>query len=609
MEYTHSSPLPNFPVEGLMPTEDTQASSFIKKYPHYDGRGTVVAILDTGVDPAAAGMQVNTVGQSKIIDIVDCTNSGDIQLSEEKPIQKGVDEKGTQYRFVIGCRGHKLILDSCWTIPSDKVRTGTKRLFDLTPSELTTRIQNERKEAFMKKHDKLVHKILAEIDKISKTSQGEEISESDKKRKTELQNQLEALKTLKDTYEDYGPEYNVIVFHDGEHYNASVDTTLKNDFTGLPTLKDYKIDNRYAMLDESNLFNFTVKFYDNGKLLSIVTVAGSHGTHVAGITAGYHPEDPSMNGVAPGARIVSLKIGDHRLGSLEVGAGLTRALNSMIENEVDLANMSYGEATTAPNQGFWINLLQRISIQRYNCIFVSSAGNEGPGLSTLGAPGGITEDVIGVGAFVGHQQMNANYFMLKNVKETSYTWSSLGPTYDGVQGVAIYGPGSAVASYPQYTLKKYEMINGTSMSSPNVCGCLALVVSGMKQCQIKVTPYKVKRAVVTTGKNVYDILEAGFIQTEKAWNYLVENRDYADLDISYTSYILSRNNNRGLYYREINESSRLNIEDISVTPKFLSSPHSDSDGKEGERAREVIRRQQFNYDRKLVLIATKSWIK
>lgn len=359
-------------------------------------------------------------------------------------------------------------------------------------------------------------------------------------------------------------------------------------------LQEYNISQKHATFGHQDQLNYAVHVYDEGKVLSIVTVAGSHGTHVAGIVSANYADTPDLNGCAPGAQIVSLKIGDTRLGSMETGQAFTRAVIEIVRHKVDIINISYGEDASLPDKGRIIELLRDVLTRDHGVVVVSSAGNAGPALTTSGSPGATSSNVIGVGAWVSSAMMQAAYSLLNPVDENIFTWSSRGPTADGARGMSVYAPGGAITSVANYELEKSRLMNGTSMSSPNACGGISLVLSALKAQNLPYTPYGIRKAVEYTGMDIKGSEGPGLLQVDKAYEYLISYKDVTDLGIAFEVKVPHNGKQqRGIYLRDPIETSKIQRYKANVTPKFKE-----------EQTTEAVA-----LDLKLALVSTASWVR
>jgi hypothetical protein len=181
---------------GAMPKEEIGATRFLGQNPHCDGRGVVVAIFDTGVDPGAAGLQVTTDGKPKIIDVLDCTGSGDVDTSYTTTAEDG---------YVQGLSGRRLKLNPSWSNPSGVWHLGLKHAFELFPGMLVSRIKDKRAKRWKEHQDTCLMEAsaaLAAFDKANPTAS--KLTEDQKKLRAELEARLAYLKDLEKGFEDFG---------------------------------------------------------------------------------------------------------------------------------------------------------------------------------------------------------------------------------------------------------------------------------------------------------------------------------------------------------------------------------------------------------------------
>ncbi|XP_059629254.1 tripeptidyl-peptidase 2 isoform X2 [Cornus florida] len=560
-------------LASLMPKKETGADRFIEAHPEFDGRGVLIAIFDSGVDPAATGLQVTSDGKPKVLDVIDCTGSGDIDTSNVV--------KANADGCILGASGASLAVNSSWENPSGEWHVGYKLVYELFTNTLTSRLKKERKKKWDEKNQEVIAEAVKHLDEFDKKHI--KVEDANLKRAREdLQNRVDFLRKQADSYDDKGPVIDAVVWHDGKAWRAALDTQSLEDETecgklsNFVPLTNYRIERKFGIFSKLDACTFVANIYDEGNVLSIVTDSSPHGTHVAGIATAFHPKEPLLNGIAPGAQLISCKIGDSRLGSMETGTGLTRALIAAVEHKCDLINMSYGEATLLPDYGRFVDLVNEV-VNKHRLIFVSSAGNNGPALSTVGAPGGTTSSIIGVGAYLSPVMAAAAHSVVEAPSEgLEYTWSSRGPTVDGDLGVCISAPGGAVAPVPTWTLQRRMLMNGTSMSSPSACGAIALLVSAMKAEGIPVSPYSVRKALENTSIPVGDLPEdklsagQGLMQVDKAYEYIqkLHNVPCVWYHLKINQAGKSTPASRGIYLREASACKQSTEWTVQVEPMF-----------------------------------------
>ncbi len=280
------------------------------------------------------------------------------------------------------------------------------------------------------------------------------------------------------------------------------------------------------------------------KKVNLFTDFNGHGSHVSGIAAANGPLVANEygavagEGVAPGAELVGMRVFQASGGAYTFSIQKAMVDAALPESKggfgADVANLSLGSSPDLNDGLGSYGELMSVLSEDTDIVFVTSAGNAGPGADTVGSPGDVGP-IISVGAHITSDMWAkeyGNYPYGKNddgtAKEGEGLWyfSSVGPNEAGNQKPDIVGPGSAYAAHPMQN-GPYVVMQGTSMSSPYVAGAVALLKSAAIKDRIPFNYEIAREALIQTANHLDGYNRAqeggGLIDVPAAYEYLRDN--------------------------------------------------------------------------------------
>ncbi len=436
------------PLAGQLPKQDLGVEAFLAAHPDYDGRGIRVAVLDTGVDPGHPFLQQTPSGKRKIVDWFDATSDGRLDTSVTAQASNG---------SLIGLTGRRLRLGA-HAAPNREFHLGRIGL-EFLPEDLQHRVLEQREERW--RDGRRAWREAEERREASRV-----VPVGDEARRAEEAWNWEE-------FRDRGPAWDLVLWQETSGWKVVVDQDEDGDLGEERALRPYRASGDWAVLGDETLLNYAVDVEDEGRRAVLFFDANGHGTHVAGIIGSWEGPGGRLNGLAPGVEIVAIKIGDGKYGGSTSGFAIAKGLDYAVQAGCQVANMSFGGPSFFAD-GREPEAVAVEEAAKRGLFLVCSAGNEGPALSTVGSPATVPH-ALAVAAAVWPDTQRANYASLDPAAAVLFDFSSRGPLPTGALGVDFTAPGAALSPLPSWTLNLGENFNGTSMASPQMAACVALL--------------------------------------------------------------------------------------------------------------------------------------
>ncbi|MFD3155930.1 S8 family serine peptidase [Haloimpatiens sp. FM7330] len=511
----------------------------------YDGKGTKIAVIDTGVEPGNEMLTLTNEGKIKIVDWQDfwsyCNedSEGDVFLQEAEVQKDDVNNK----KYVEFNEKKIMIPDKV----EGKVLVGN---FD----ESALVYYYGLKHHDVNNNGDIKDKIPVIVYNYEDDNLANYRIIVDTNMNNDMSNEKD-MAIYKETVKEF-KDKPIFEVKDGkpvldENKNPKIKEEFKEKYNML--VNSFSNMGKGENL-EGTKYNFVVTTVSkrNGKwFMNLGYDGNSHGTHVAGDSSGNGYKkvpfidetvkdekgnlvtDGTLKGAAPNAQVMACRVFQSDGGTPE--SAYMAAMEYACENGADVVNMSLGSLPDIDDGNDPSMILVNQLSRKYGTVFAISAGNEGPSINSVGTPG-ASEWAFTVGAYC---PSYVNYGSHK-IKDGLWYFSSRGPTEDGRLKPTILAPGSMISSAPMWEKSEiretepnggdyvgYGLMEGTSMASPYAAGIIASVKQAMKEKNIPFHPLVLKEAIFETGnKNPnsekYTPVEigGGLIDADKALSYL-----------------------------------------------------------------------------------------
>ncbi|HET8633121.1 MAG TPA: S8 family serine peptidase [Gemmatimonadales bacterium] len=460
-------------ARGWMSLDITGVDRFRQAMPLADGRGVLIAILDTGIDPGIPGLGVTSDGRPKVLDLRDFSEEGRIAL---KPLVPQGDTVTIDGVTLGGMRQVAGRTTGPWYGGAlSELALGTPPAADLngngSPRDLLPVVVGRASDGWV---------LYADTDGNGTLANERPVH-------------------------DYLVGRETFGWHSGAAATpATVAANISSNGDAAPTVDLY--------------------FDTSG-----------HGSHVAGIAAGHDIYgEPGLDGVAPGAQLLGLKIANDGLDAISTTESMRDAMDYAIEFASArglplVMNMSFGVGNEREGASRIEAIVDSVLAAHPNVVFTISAGNDGPGISTVGFPGSSAR-AISVGALLPGRFVPTQSGRPGTPDAVAY-FSARGGE---VPKPDIVTPGVAYSTVPNWDAGG-EIEAGTSMASPHAAGLAAVLLSAASQAHRTVSAAAIRQALMVTADRLPAVSfadqGAGIPDAVRAWQWLTLARSVPPVSV------------------------------------------------------------------------------